>query len=317
MYVITDIPPNINLRNEIRKEFYEEVNNNLNKLGLKHNITFYKTQSPLAWLEQVCTNLTYNNDYSATYLFISIVSKIIPVINNHNVIEFVSLFTNFIQIRGGVHYEQSINSIFSTLPHSTNLFFYYTGHGVRFIDVYNNIQIVHDVRLVIPSYHGSIDFYSRHTLQRSFAMLNSETSCIVIIDCCHGENLLELPLTFKADGKLKHSSEQRLSNKYDSSIIYLSSTIQGQTCGFYIDDKDSGSLFTHYLIKTLKTTSLNTERINKIHSDIEQKIHKYRIRTGKTPQNIVISYSHDKNKYLPQWLFENKENTVKIVEKID
>lgn len=302
IYVLTDIVPSANICQEIWEDFQFEVTkalSNKNKIGSVHwpglntadlhNLDA-SMETPLKWLRKVCNQAcaTINYAINANQLYESLLQKIVPVIRNTSVVEFASLFTCFGLVTGPRHYQKLLKNIFS--KDISHLFFYYTGHGIKIHTDANNYQ----VHLVIPAAHNQekVEFCSQKQLQQCFDGILSKVHAFIVFDCCHAEKLLDV------------------AHKFNTEIIYLSSTQRDQTCGFYNTSHDCGSVYTYYLLKFLNSVATELQqRANKIHlrrlyEHVETKVNKYRSTTGKPPQNMFISISKAVIKHLPTWLFE-------------
>lgn len=313
IYVLTDILPDERICNGIISDFQEEVMSSLRKRDLNIDIqTLNRSQihrrRPLEWLNYLLKNSS---------LAETIATEILPILNKESSIEFASLFTNFAVISGKQEYEDCLVKIFQRPM--KNLFFYYSGHGVRLIDVHN-----HELCLVIPLQSGQTHYYSRKSLQKCFQRYLEGTDMVVIFDCCYGEEFLEQPhkIGFLPGDNLR---EKGMSASYTSNhILCLSGTRSNQTCGFYSDPRESSSLFTYYLFQHLNRISeeirsgRDSRELSRLDSEVEKKIQEYRERTGKQPQNMVMSISHPEINRFPKWFFKNsfKKQKPFLVEEI-
>lgn len=281
IYIMTDIQPSKSIQSAICQDFCSKVIEYLQELGLLNCLPIeYCKDNPREWVLNICKQIISDN--KAIKLYEEIMRKIILIIRNSNVIEFASLFTNLILIKGKDHYDDTLNKIFDK-PIS-NLFFYYTGHGIKIKHSQN-----HEICLVIPC--KTPEFYTQKELQTRFQTILNNVSSFIVFDCCHGQNLLNL-------NNIKHDT------------IYLSSTSHNQTCGFHIPD--SGSLFTYYLIKFLnKYCSKSLSELQHIESQIQH----YRKLHNKEPQNISMTLSNQNITHFPHWLF--KESRTLLLEEDD
>lgn len=315
IHVITDLQPIKQVQEEILNDFRVEVINYLRELKIFHD--HFETTiitSPLNWLRCLCQKIskTKSND-----LYDKVTNVVLPVIRNSNVVEFASLFTNFVTVTGGLHFDQTLNRLFSL--RMSHLFFYYTGHGIRLWS-----KQTYDIYLVIPGIHSSAEFYSRQDLQNRFTFVLEKIPSFVVFDCCHGEALLKFPYKITFSGKIDDLCVSNYTSyKEQTEIIYLSSTQNNQTCGFYIsnDGQGEGSLFTYHLIRFLeeiaKCHHIQKRNIFRLR-EVENKIQEYRKNTGKKPQNIYIGLSRKSINQFPVWLFNNNENPrFKLVEQND
>lgn len=319
IYVLSDLTPNPELQDEILKDFKEEVEEYFNEIGFRSSIPDIR-EKPLVWLSKICEYTSRALNRNKSDLYKEITNAILPIIRSSNVVEFVSLFTNFIPICGKVHFNKVLHDLFS-IPMS-HLFFYYTGHGIRYWTDSTNHEIQdgnsknYDICLVIPSQKGLVEFYSKRDLQRQFTTIFLNVPSFIVFDCCHAESLLECPfrITFPHSGIGKFVQTSIPAN---AEIIFLASTRNHQTCGFYTKNGECGSVFTYFLIRFLEniaseiqTSNLfeNSQRyrdISRLHSGVEEKVQEYRSTNGKPPQNILMGLSHATITELPLWLFNN------------
>jgi hypothetical protein len=290
-YIITDIQPVKKIQDEIIDDFCTEVIRYLKEIEFCNNSLSHCKENPFKWVKGICgeDEVLYNK----------IINTILPIIRSSNVIEFASIFTNFTIINGRNHLDLTLKNIF--LQPMTHLFFYYTGHGIRKWSGRN-----YDVCLVVPAANAVTEFYSQQDLQKQFELIYDKVNSFIVFDCCHGDNILKLPLKITFP---KGSSKVPNSKSFKKSHIYLSSTSNNQTCGFYTskDRRHGGSLFTYYLLQFLNQhQDLTLSNLK----EVEDKIQKYRRLTQKKPQNISISISKESITYLPSWLFLNTKNHI-------
>ena len=286
IYVMSDIQPSEIIQNQILNDFCSEVIKYLKELGLFFGV--YKgisinhlkkiKMTPTQWLLNLCNKLISSK--KATNLYREIMRTILPVIRTSNVIEFASLFTNLILINGKSHYDDVLNTIFN--KPTSNLFFYYTGHGIKIWKHANSSS--HEICLIIPGSNQIVDYYTQKELQNRFELILKTVPSFIVFDCCHGQNLLNFP-----NSSLKS--------------IYLSSTSNNQTCGFYIPE--SGSLFTYYMMQFLNKSNIKSLSELQV---VETQIQKYRTSTKKKPQNMSIILSDDTMTDFPSWLFQGLKN---------
>lgn len=315
--ILTDISPYGNIVDEIRAAFQDEVEKYLHDIGYHKPIirTGKGGIHLLEWLHKICREASKYVGKSEHHLFRGITREVLPIMRSSNVIEFVSLFTNFIIVKGKYHYETSIRNIFESMGKYNNLFFYYTGHGVRFISFDGNVR---DICLVIPFHNSTVEFYSKDKLQLLFNKIPANISSFIVFDCCHSEKILELPYKIISNKMIKRNISH---NSFQSSMIYLSSTQNDQTCGFYINKEECGSIFTYYLMNCLE--SITVERPGTflfLYNYIEEKVQQYRKSTGKPPQNMSISTNRSSISSIPDWIFINKHKSgfrLKSIERRD
>jgi hypothetical protein len=289
IYVISDIIPVKSIQDDIVNDFYNEVIKYLNELGV--HVSYVSNKSnPLKWLNYICDQLQIDGLYE------KIINTILPVIRTSNVIEFVSLFTKFINIHNKSHFDKILERVF-VKNDTSHLFFYYTGHGVK---VLTEKLRQYEICLLIPGKDNKVEYYSQVDLQNKFKLILNNVNSFIVFDCCHGEKILKFPFKFNFSG---NSGSEKLLEDSKNTHIYISSTSNNQTCGFY---SQKGSLFTYYLINLLNSIE------DKCHlqdlKTVEDKIQRYRKIVGKFPQNISISTSHQHITHLPSWLFENTVN---------
>jgi len=295
IYVLTDIVPSPEICTEILEDYHQVAERVLMKtMGMsKANIKtiFRQVQNyaarPLRWLKEVWKRLPGKINHE------QLLKEIIPVLRNSSVVEFASLFTKFAIINNAHHYQTALNTIFSH-PIS-HLFFYYTGHGIK---IYPNWDTTtHEVCLVIPNkkrHDEMVDYCSQQDLQVCFEPILKNSHAFIVFDCCYGQNLIKLPVT---------------GYKNIQEIIYLSSTQSDQTCGFYISQKENGSVYTYYLLKFLNDIAdriAKTEQklnLSHLYDEVEEKVNRYRLKSGKPPQNMFVSLSNEHIRELPDWLF--------------
>lgn len=313
MYVLTDIEPSPIICGEILEEFHLEVKKILSGHTLIGSIEWPTLSTvqlsnifehvsdcvdkPLKWLKGVCIHACMMSKLSINHSIIyeSLLQRIVPVIRNASIVEFASLFTKFALITGPQHYQNVLNTIF--VKPVSHLFFYYTGHGIKFYA--NPTSSKYDVSLVIPdqaSAPENVGFFSQKQLQKCFNRILTNTNAFIVFDCCHAERLLQLPL------------------KGNSQIIYLSSTQKDQTCGFYNSKRECGSVYTYYLMKFLDLVANRLQKsckeryivkfhLAQLYDHVEEKVNKYRLSSGKPPQNMFVNLSNSKISHLPDWLF--------------
>lgn len=311
IYVITDMKPDLQIRNEIIQEFKEEVIDYLKQIGYDvANIESFE-KNPVRWLEKICGMLTSSK--SKYTLFDSVISNLLPILRTSNVVEFSSLFVNFVQISGKDHYDRTIRKIFRTTHPKTsnqssllkyycskNLFFYYTGHGVRHWSDRQGVFSIKDICLVIPGLEGTSEVYSRSLLREAFRQISPNTSSFIVFDCCYSETLLELP--FKISDEFGDVPDKEF---LDGTMIYISSTQNDQTCGFYDGSDDCGSVFTYFLIEYMKD-SKKSRKFLKLYDEVGKKINEYRNGLNKTKQDMFIQMNRPYIEKMPGWLFQNE-----------
>ena len=313
-YVITDLCPTKELQDEILNDFCNEVIKYLRDLGIFYgSYDVLYNMSPLKWLRNLCKQISPCCERKANAIYDKVVNTILPIVRSSNVVEFVSLFTNFILVTGKTHFDQTLENLFSQ-PIS-NLFFYYTGHGIRLWSDTQKRQRSYEICLVIPGTCSSAEFYSRQDLQKRFNQIINRIPSFIVFDCCHAETILEFPfkMTFSNEtDDLYISNTPCQTNNLGS--VYLSSTRNNQTCGFYISNlgQYGGSLFTYHLIHFLddiakrritsrKRNILDLSRLR----EVEEQVQEYRKLAEKKPQNISIGLSEDSTTQFPLWLFDN------------
>lgn len=303
IYVLTDIIPNERICNEIIRDFQEEVLKLLRSQKIKldpqliNRSQIYRKR-PLEWLEYILKIV--NSDHYRE----NILQEILPIISRESSVEFASLFTNFAVVSGKQEYEECLTEIFQRC--TRHLFFYYSGHGVRLIDIRDN-----ELSLVIPTESGQTEYFSQKTLQRCFQKYLHGIHLMAIFDCCYGERFLQQPyqIGFLPHDSLLLSSEK--GSEDDSQVICLSGTRVDQTCGFYQNDRESSSLYTYFLFKFLNKISneirsgKDNRDIVRLCSEVEDRVQNYRKITGKPPQNMLIGLSNPSIYQLPRWIFKN------------
>lgn len=304
IYVLTDLIPSERTRKEILADFQSEVKQYLRRSPIYSQaleLCSGYSESPLRWLHEI------SKTFPGEGLYQKILHTLLPIIKTQTAVEFASLFTNFIPIKGKDHYDSTLKTLFR--KDASHLFFYYTGHGVKLLSREQNWSP--DFSLVIPVYRSSIaEYYPRDVLQKRFSECSAKQA-FVVFDCCYGENFLKFPfkLSFTERGERKMIQTGTDPSK-KGEIIYLSSTRDDQTCGFYTSEKEYGSVYTYYLIKFLLSSS--GRNLTDLYSGVEEKVKRYRGALGKPPQNMLIGLSSHKIRELPQWLFDS--NTRRLIE---
>jgi hypothetical protein len=308
IYVLTDIEPVSQICQEILDDFQLEVEKillNITQLTpaaiqkilikAKHRIS-----RPIRWLKEITKHLPMKVDYR------TLLEQIIPVIRNSSIVEFASLFTKFAIIEDSSHYQTALRTVFS--KHISNLFFYYTGHGIKIYPNWDTSK--HEACLVIPNstYDGAtVGFCTKQELQHCFEPILNKTNAFIVFDCCHGERMIDLPFNYTLENLPLHQQKTT-----QPEIIYLSSTQNDQTCGFYTSKREYGSVYTYYLLKFLnrvadQLSSLDDHssfcQLEQLYHQVEEKVNKYRMNSGKPPQNMYVSLSHSQINELPIWLF--------------
>ena len=297
IYVLTDIRPSDRIRKEILDDFQTAVKAELQiprevlRSSQKHE------GRPLDWLRSLTQKIEPRRPH---HLYGRLLRQILPVIRSSSVVEFASLFTNLIIISGENEYRTALESIFR-LP-MTHLFFYYTGHGIRAWP---------GVCLLIPR-SGQVDLQSRKVLQTLFQRILGNLDALIVFDCCHAEGLIDLPYktTFTS-----YPTRPGTGQEVKGEVIYLSSTLSDQTCGFYTSGNEHGSLYTYYLIKFLESiTNRQPVQLSQLKSQVEDPIRQYRKRQMKPPQNMLIGLSNEQIEHLPSWLFERSVRGLELIE---
>ena len=296
IYILTDLSPNEKIINEIRTDIYDYVNRYCAKIGYIGDIPKCR-DNIMTWIRFISERVSYFLKINSQDLYTKILHNILPIIRSSNVVEFASLFTNFIPIVGVNHFDETLKMIFD-LP-MKYLFFYYTGHGVKYL----TRSWEYEYRLIIPN-QNEVQFYSRKILQRRFEKIFSIAHSFIVFDCCHAESFVDLPYqqSFLSDGIKMLRMPTEVTGVPD--IIYFGSTHQNQTCGFFEISNDRGSLFTYYLLQFLKNLNKEKSR-NFIHlsKNVEEKIQKYRSLLDKPQQNLFIRINKLDITDLPSWLF--------------
>ena len=294
IYVLTDIKPDPQIRDKILRDFQEQVIFSLRRRGLPRPSSIGRLR-PLEWLQRIVGDkLAYE-----------IIREIMPAIHISTSVEFASLFTNFSLICGNKDYDDSLIAIFKRPM--KNLFFYYSGHGVKTLD-----HTGHDLGLVIPDRFGGTQFYPRVRVQECFKHYLSSVHLLVIFDCCYGENFLEQP--YRWDFSERRNRVLESSHTGEHEVICLSGTRSNQTCGFYSDQRESSSLYTYYLVRCLNEISeeikngVDNRDLSRLYHEVELRVQEYRSRTGKTPQNMLIGLSNPDINRFPKWLFRRSFN---------
>lgn len=299
--ILTDIVPFGYLVNEIRTDFQQEVERFLREKGYHGDIvrTGKGGKALLPWLRQICEEASVYFHTCAKELYKEVLEALPFILRSSTVVEFASLFTNFVQIKSKDRYELELEKVFKSMKPQDNLFFYYSGHGVRFI---NSDKVVEKVCLIIPSSRGSEEYYNRN----SFSKLISRCAVgniFMVFDCCHSSEMIDLPFQINFEKSHSYLGRIKPTTKTRANIIYLGSTKEGQTCGFY-DKGEYGSIFTYHLLSCLN--SLRKEiSFDKLYRCVEVKVQAYRNKSGKPPQNMFISVTSISIQGIPKWLLDN------------
>lgn len=291
IYLLTDFIPNERKVSEIGADFHQEVidiafpsssDNNDREDQLDDIID----KGPLPWLLNLC-----NQDYRQ---YNSIMRQIIPEIRNSNVVEFATLFVNYIAISGLSHFIDVLQNILWKTQED-KIFLYYTGHSVKSYDG-------EDVQLVIPTGGDTVEYINKTEFQQLIEGIPHFTYTFFGFDSCYGESILDLAqkITFTKDGKMiKRVRYNKKTIRKD--IILFTSTLGDQTCGFFENQKRRGSLFTYYLLKSLTDLPKNHD-FSIFASQIETPVGEYRTKMNKPIQNICIWTGRDSVFKLPRWL---------------
>lgn len=336
IFVLTDLVPDTEKMDEMCIDFETEVLMYLKNKGFEDidcgSYQEFKDKQlgdqggnhvyrPLNWLWNICLQLS-DTRVQPMELYREVMDNIIPVINNSNVIEFCSLFVNFINVDGARHYLDILSNIFER---DKRIFFYYSGHCIRsctFTDIY----------MVIPTAGYEVEHLNRDQLQPIFnGMENQEDEetesnrrckqIFCVFDCCYAESLIKMPyrITFDTQpGKRVTMRRKKLLQRdLDNYIIVITSTFRDQKCGFL--DEDKGSIFTFYVIRCLRKISNMCKSKNKtpevknlgdnpldftvLYEMVERNICKYREKFGKSAQNMCILVSHSNLHHIPTWIY--------------
>ena len=282
--VISDITPNEQILLEIQEKFHKDICVFFKNIGYHHFIPpIIENEYAIWWLEKLCKKASKHININYHILLQKILSSIlIPIYDNSNVIEFIYIFTQLIDIASIKSYNDTLSDLFKS---DDQIFFYYTGHGIRFIEYGSNE--IKDICIIIPYNKNKIEYYSEDTL---YDIFNIDNDFFIIFDCCHAENLISLPFKWKKNN-----------NNTNCSKMYISSTQDDQTCGFY--SQKQGSLFTYYLIKHFHTGNTN---ISEMYNYVESHVNKHRNNIHKSKQNISIS-TNNINNTLPIWIVDRME----------
>lgn len=294
IHVLTDLQPSERIRQEILNDFQALVQVELQALrplltkALQSSRKY--EQRPLDWLRSMTRVVEPRRPDE---LYRRLLRRILPVLRSTSVVEFASLFTNLVPISGEAEYRRAITSILK--QPMTHLFFYYTGHGVRGWTSDGRPSVC----LIVPK-SGEVDFQSREVVQSLFRQILRRVAALIVFDCCHAESMIDLPYKTSFVGRpIQQGSRQPFQND----VLYLSSTLHDQTCGFYTLGREYGSLYTYYLIRFLESLSRPVE-LSQLRSEVEDKVGRYRQRHMKPPQNMLIGLSDRRIDRLPTWLFE-------------
>jgi hypothetical protein len=193
------------------------------------------------------------------------------LLTNDNILEYAYLLTNYICINGLESFKENFQE---NIIGSKDLLIYFSCHG---------ISSQKNVSMLIPSSNNDLGTETFH--YKDFRLFfNKELigiNTIILFDCCYSEKFCP---------------------EINENILFIGSTLKNQTCGFYgmRDSKQMiGSLFTHYLLKELRTINSDA-MIEELLEKIDKEIIKYRRKKYKTDQNI---YWKSIKSQFPDWLF--------------
>jgi len=280
--VLTDLNWDLRVAQDIYRSYQDEVIGYLRELGWKTPKGFRAGSSPSEWLRNVCE--LASRDLKCRDLQDRITRKIIPVLNTETIIEFASLFTSFRMVCGMQDYYDQIKRALSNV--GNQLLFYYTGHGVRFINQWGKIE---GLALVIQQRNSKPEYLKVELVQKLFLGLPDTLRGLVVFDCCHASGVVQMPHSLTSGEIVTELTPRK-------GIVVLASCREDQTCGFY--DQKYGSLFTYFLISALNKGKTN---LRDIIPRIESKILEYRKSHHKPDQNITVSSNQPYLEEIPDW----------------
>ena len=272
VYVITDLKPNETIRKQMFEEYRQDIKSYLNAIGYSKTIPLCSSD-PFKWAWKICSIASNELGIDTTKVYIQANRQTNKYLTTDNVIEFASCFTNFIQIRGIKQYQNALQTIFNKISPHDYLFMYYSGHG----------SSRNDNSLVVPTGLSKSELLSSSKLEY---LLDTLPNCNVniVFDCCHGGNMIQLPFIITRKGQ---STRPQLMNKFKGkNILFISSAIGDEGCGFYTNGRDIGSLFTHELLQEAKSNHPMT--FTNILGRVQKKINTYRTDEKKEKQTIAI-----------------------------
>jgi len=285
--VITDLSPKVNVCQDIFREYKEAALRIARKFGFRQQVPSAPT--PSQWLKGLI-KLAVSSGINPDLLTKRLNSEIVPVLSPDTIIELASLFTRFRLINGSQDYLTQLEWSLAKLTKNDQLFFYYTGHGVRLID---SLKSRKSIDLVIQARNGQSQFLDVKHVQELFDRIPKGVRGLVIFDCCHASGVLKLPYSF--------DPLTQVGVKKISGIVFVASCREGESCGFYEDDQSTGSLFTYFFIQQLTKGAKNICQIAK---QIDPIIQSYRRDTNRKPQRMTIATDQSNVGELFSWSSE-------------
>lgn len=287
---ITDILPETYKIEELNMNFQDKIIKYLGNHNVRRNLNSY----PLSWLENICREFNYNMR--------EILNNTLPIIRSPSVIEFMYLFAEFNLVNGKEQYVNTITNAFNKLENDSKLFFYFTGHAYR---TDNGTKI----SMVIPNRQSlSASYIESSIIMTLLDSIHESIDVCYILDCCYSEMFISTiyKLKFGKNGKL-YNNISRTENLYLDKVkkFYIGSTLRNQTCGFYNDETEEGSVFTHFLFKYLQEPK--SEFIIDLYKTVEVPVEKYRIENGKGLQHMIIGIGSKEVLTFPKWMLINQK----------
>lgn len=272
--ILTDISPNPKITFEIIREYQKGALKYLQSIGWKGSRDHFRyfSDRPSEWLRTICHYASQDLGISSSDLQLQVSRRIVPILNPETIIEFVSLFTSFRLIANLEDYLDQLKKFLLRVP--DQLFFYYTGHGVRF---FNSKGENEGLALVIQR-SSQAEYLKVELIEALFQKLPESIRGLVVFDCCHASGVFKKPYISKG-------------------LVFLASCREDQTCGFYDSEEKKGrkygSLFTYFLISALNKGQTNLQEII---PQIEARILEYRKKKHKPAQNIIHNQIE-----IPEW----------------
>jgi uncharacterized caspase-like protein len=186
------------------------------------------------------------------------------------------------------------NGIFSYIDKETDVFIYFSGHGMLIPDN-DGDESDDDDEVLIPYDYNESNYYNTVILDDDLYTYyqkigkNTRKTFVIIDSCFSGGSMkspiipkgIHLPYTTKSMGNLKHDGMEDEINASDN-FLFLSASLESQPAWPNIGGL-SYSLFTHAFVKALDTSSDKnsdgliqpTELYNAIKNEMTQVINSY------------------------------------------
>lgn len=216
-----------------------------------------------------------------------------PKFRSNNILEFISIFTCFHKLDSAKEYYNLLQDLFHKINPGDELFFYFTGHGIRFVEE----DKIKGFAIVVQGENGTGEYISSEKMQHLINLLPNNIKGLIVLDCCNSSELISLGYEYHPNGNITFPSR---SQSKDHKLVFLASCKSDQTCGFYENEIENkyGSLFTHYLLPHIKKPKFS---FMKIFTQVGKLVLDYRQNNGKPPQNITIQMSSPDLREIPEF----------------